>query len=88
MPASRRRVRGRTTARAGGPAERAATVTPAGIRCFLRISGIATAAASAAAATPFTSGRQGELRVDALPVRNKAGASLMGSPELGESKAG
>jgi hypothetical protein len=50
----------------------AAVVTAAGIRCFLRISGTATAAASAAAATPFTSGRQGEVRVGAVPFLNKA----------------
>ena len=71
MPASRSLVRGRSTARAGGPEASAAVVTAAGIRLRFRISGTAKAAVRAAAAAPFTSGPQGDDRLGALPLAGK-----------------
>jgi hypothetical protein len=71
MPASRSLVRGRRTASAGGPAASAAVVTAGGMPRFLRIRGTTNAAASAAAAAPFTSGRQGDDLIGALPFPGK-----------------
>jgi hypothetical protein len=71
IPASRSLVRGLRTASAGGPAASAAVVTAAGIRFRLRTNGTTNAAARAAAAAPFTSGRQGDDRLGALPLLGK-----------------
>src|SRR5215210_5352879 len=77
MPASRRRVRRPTTARAGGPTARAVAVTAAGIFSLRRSSGTATAETKPAIAVPLTNLRTADqLQRDHERLVRRAGPLL------------